>query len=44
MSMSDVGSIIISIAKYYLWPVFCIQQLDVTIVGNKYSYISIIKN
>ena len=43
MSMSDAGRIIISIAKYYLWPVF-IQQLDVTIVGNKYSYISIIKN
>ena len=41
--MSDVGNIIIGIAEYYSWLGLCVQQLDVTIVGNEYSFVSRIK-
>ena len=43
MSMSDLGNIIIGMAEYYSWLGLCVQQLDVTIVGNEYSFVSRIK-
>lgn len=39
--MSDVGNIIIGMA--YSWLGLCVQQLDVTIVDNEYSFVSRIK-
>ncbi|WP_296877262.1 VapD family protein [Thomasclavelia sp.] len=44
ISMSDVGNIVINMAEYYSWLGLCVQQFDVTIVGNEYSFVSRIKN
>ena len=43
ISMADVGSIISEMAQCYTWLQLCTQQLDVTIVGNEYSFLDYLK-
>ena len=41
--MADVGSIISEMAQSYTWLQLCTQQLDVTIVGDEYSFLDYLK-
>lgn len=43
ISMADVGSIISEMAQSYTWLQLCIQQLDVTIVGDEYSFLDYLR-
>lgn len=41
--MADVGSIISEMAQSYIWLQLYTQQLDVTIVGDEYSFLDYLR-